>query len=121
MAKNKKIKYVPSRVRNNKERKISEVTGEAIIFSDGSRITFDHEQDCCEDNYADFQQLDDLAYGYTFIGEMTFKSHNSGFLFGDSRRQFFVPCYSSQNGYYTSDLSIYYNGVCQLNIDCEIV
>ena len=46
--------------------KITKIDDEQILFSDGSRITFDHEQDCCEYNYADFQQLDDLARSYKF-------------------------------------------------------
>ena len=41
--------------------KIKEVNTNYILFDNGSRITFDHEQDCCETNYADFEQLEDLA------------------------------------------------------------
>lgn len=40
--------------------KIKEVNTNYILFDNGSRITFDHEQDCCETNYADFEQLEDL-------------------------------------------------------------
>jgi hypothetical protein len=32
---------------------------------------------------------------------------------------FFVPCYSSQNGYYSSDIDVYLNGVLQCSLDCE--
>ena len=89
--------------------KITNVTNEAIEFSDGSRITFDHEQDCCEWNYADFEQLDDLARAYNFQLPLRFEAtEGSGFNFGDSRRMFFVPCYSEQNGYYTDEIDIYY-------------
>lgn len=89
--------------------KITNITGEAIEFSDGSRITFDHEQDCCECNYADFEQLDDLARAYNFQLPLRFEAiQGSGFRFGDSRRMFFVPCYSEQNGYYTDEIDIYY-------------
>ena len=116
----RKIKYVPSHLRRGDSRKIAEVTEEAIIFTDGSRITYDHDNDCCEWNYADFKQLDDVARGYTFEGDMVFESVEcAGFKFGDSRRQFFVPCYSVQNGYYSSDIDIYYNGVQKLNFLCE--
>jgi len=95
---------------SNKIRKISEITDEAIIFSDHSSITFDHDQDCCENNYAAFDALDDLARNYTFRGEIRFEAvDESGFRFGDARRMFFVPCYSSQNGYYSSDIQIYFN------------
>ena len=95
---------------NQKIRKISEITDEAIIFSDHSSITFDHDQDCCENNYAAFDALDDLARNYTFRGKIRFEAvDESGFRFGDARRMFFVPCYSSQNGYYSSDIQIYFN------------
>ena len=89
--------------------KITNITDEAIEFSDGSRITFDHSQDCCEWNWADFSQLDDLARAYNFQLPLRFEAvQNSGFRFGDSRRMFFVPCYSDQNGYYTDEIDIYY-------------
>lgn len=94
-----------------KKIRITEITDMAITFSDGSRITFDHEQDCCEWNYADFEQLDDLARSYEFHLPLLFESvPGSGFRFGDSHRQFFVPCYSDQNGYYTDWIDIYYTG-----------
>ena len=88
---------------------ITEINNEEILFSDGTRITFDHEQDCCENNYADFEQLDDLARNYNFQKPLVFESVNEyGFRFGDSRRMFFVPCYSEQNGYYSDKIDIYY-------------
>ena len=104
------------------KRKIYEVTDEYVVFSDGSIITFNHDQDCCEDNYADFNQLDDLARSYTFCGKMLFEAvENSGFKFGDSRRMFFVPCYSEQNGYYTDEIDIYYNRELVLSFSAKFV
>lgn len=46
--------------------RIKKITEEAIIFDNGNTIAYDHEQDCCEMNYADFDQLDDLARNYDF-------------------------------------------------------
>ena len=104
------------------KRRINKITNESILFSDGSMITFDHDQECCEYNYADFNQLDDLARNYTFRGKMFFEAvENSGFKFGDSRRMFFVPCYSDQNGYYTNEIDIYYNGEQVLSFSAEFV
>lgn len=94
----------------NLKRKIDSVSYTSIIFDDGTEITYTHEQDCCEHNYADFEQLDDLARGYTFKGKLLFESCEGGFRFGDSRRMFFVPCYSEQNGYYTYEVDILVNG-----------
>ena len=94
---------------------ISEITDEAITFSNGQKITFDHEQDCCEWNYADFGSLDDIAKNYQFKGKLQFEAVDCGFRFGDSRAMFFVPCYSEQNGYYTNAVDIYLDGKCVCN------
>lgn len=91
--------------------KISEITDEHIRFSDGSMITFDHCADCCEWNYADFEQLDDLARNALFdTANLAFRAvDGSGFCFGNKDgRMYFVPCYSSQNGWYSLDIQIYY-------------
>ena len=39
--------------------KIIQVTDEAIVFSNGNKITYDHVQECCEYNFADFNSLED--------------------------------------------------------------
>ena len=44
----------------------------------------------------------------------------AGFRFGDNQAMFFVPCYSEQNGYYSSDVDIYYNGNAVLNVEAEM-
>lgn len=91
-----------------RELKIVEVNDEHILFDNGYEIVYDHEQDCCEDNYADFKQIEDIAFDYTFKGKLRFeKVEQAGFRFGDSRRMFFIPCYSDQNGYYTTEVEIY--------------
>lgn len=63
--------------------KIKEVNTNYILFDNGSRITFDHEQDCCETNYADFEQLEDLALEYKFENDLIFEVvPENGFRFG---------------------------------------
>ena len=105
---------------------ITDVNDDGITFSDGSCIEFDHDQDCCEYNYADFRQLDDLARVYKFKHPILFEAvEDSGFRFGDSRSMFFVPCYSYQNGYYSSNVDIYYTTpdrgkVKVLNVGAEL-
>lgn len=91
--------------------KIVSVTDEKILFDNGNSITFDHEQDCCEWNYADFEQLDDVARATEFDPNLDFIPQGDvGFLFGNvPDKMFFVPCYSCQNGYYSNELDIYYN------------
>lgn len=101
--------------------KIKEVNTNYILFDNGSRITFDHEQDCCETNYADFEQLEDLALEYEFENDLIFEVvPENGFRFGSKGTpMFFVPCYSDQNGYYSSDIDIFYDGRHVFNVDCE--
>lgn len=95
---------------------IKEVTDNAIVFDNGSEITFDHDKDCCEYNFADFSQLEPLALSYDFEEVLRFEAvDKQGFRFGDSKMMFFVPCYSEQNGYYSSDIEIWYNGCVDLN------
>ena len=99
--------------------KITSITDDFIEFDDGRRITYDHAQDCCEWNYADFNQLDDLARDYDYDHNLQFEGCEYGFRFGDNGRMFFVPCYSSQNGYYTTAVDIYFDGKCVLNTEGE--
>ena len=103
--------------------KIINTEDNLIEFSDGTIITCDHDQDCCEYNYADCGQIDDLARGYDFnTSKLVFEVvEGSGFRFGDRpERMFFVPCYSDQNGYYSDEIDIYLNGTHQANFCCEM-
>ena len=105
-----------------KERTIDSIDDEGILFSDGSTITYEDIYCDFGNNYADFSQLDDLARNYTFKGTMFFDFvDNYGFSFGDSRRMFFVPCYSDQNGHYSNEIDIYYNSVCVLHFSAELL
>lgn len=90
---------------------ISKITADEIRFNNGSSISCSHEQECCECNYADFPYLRDegLEWRVPFDEDLIFEPvHGYGFRFGNPGKMFFVPCYSEQNGYYTSDLTIIY-------------
>lgn len=100
--------------------KIIEVTQDYIAFDNGKKITYDHTPDCCERNYADFEQIDDEARQYDYDENLIFEKAESGFRFGDERRMFFVPCYSVQNGYYSSSVDIFYDGECVLTADGDV-
>ena len=69
---------------------------------------------------AEFEEIDDLAKNFEFSGNLIFEAvPGSGFRFGNNpQNMVFVPCYSEQNGYYSSDVDIYYNDKKVLNIDC---
>lgn len=80
-----------------------------IVFDNGNVLYDYHEQDCCEHNYADWEQLEKHALNYNF-DEETFKiiPNDYGFRFGDKNRTFFIPCYSEQDGYYSDEVTISY-------------
>lgn len=102
--------------------KIKTVTDEAIIFDNGNTITYDHEQNCCEWNYADFSILNPnvVNYDYDFNENLEFKAvSGQGFVFGEEGHWIFIPCYSEQNGYYSDDVDIYYNKELVLYTICE--
>lgn len=119
--KTKSLKEYNKRSKFNEQIKITSITEDAIIFNDGSEITFDHEQDCCEKNYADFSQLEDLAKETTFTWDLNFEICNGGFRFGNLGKMFFIPCYSEQNGYYTKNINIYYNNCKMISFDADVV
>lgn len=101
--------------------KIKEVDSDHILFDNGSKITFEHEPDCCESNYADFEQIEDFALECEFENDLIFEEvPENGFRFGSKGTpMFFIPCYSDQNGYYSSDVDIFYNEEHVFNVRCE--
>ncbi len=101
--------------------KILEVTDLRITFDNGSEITFDHVQDFCEYNYAAFKQIEERALEIEFDENLIFEETDGyGFRFGSKETEmFFIPCYSEQNGYYSSDIDIFYNNKKVLNLECE--
>ena len=95
--------------------KIKKITKYEVEFDDGSIIDYDHCQDCCEYNYADFTALEDTGIeDINFKLPLIFEETEDGFRFGNPNNMFFVPCYSIQNGYYAFDVDIYYKGDCVL-------
>ena len=93
-----------------------------LEFDTGDRISHHHYQDCCECNYADYSQVDDIALGTEFdLDNLVFERAEGGFRFGNENRMFFVPCYSEQNGSYSNDLDIYFNNDLVLgDVICEL-
>lgn len=80
-----------------------------VVFDNGSYLYDYHDQECCEDNYAGWSQLEESALNHDF-DEETFEiiPNDYGFRFGDKSRTFYVPCYSEQNGCYSDDVNIMY-------------
>jgi len=101
--------------------KIKEIKEDGIVFDNGYRLTDYHEQECCENVYADFEMLKDynvstvtgknidikdidfeesLTYLVRGIKETVFN------MISKIGEKFFVPCYNSQNGYYSGNLEL---------------
>lgn len=92
---------------------IQAIEEEGILFSDGTRLFTDHEQDCCEQVYADWKYLmpSDVEGLKEITGLEVFVVENAGIRLSFSHpntlsHPIFVPCYNIQNGYYSSDLSL---------------
>lgn len=101
--------------------KITKITDESIEFNDGTIITYDHDQDCCETNYADFPQLQDTGIEQEeFTAPLQFEKCDDGFRFGNAGKMYFVPCYSYQNGYYSCEVDILVNGKVVLETEGEL-
>lgn len=103
--------------------KIKSWNDEYIFFTDGSTISYQHEPDCCEYNWADFSILDVFYQQEEFVNFDIIPVEEYGFLlslelekiasFGDKwyydytpTKKIFIPCYSDQNGYYSTQLTI---------------
>lgn len=102
--------------------KIIQIAEDLIKFDDGTEITCSHCAQCCEHNYADCEQIDDIARNTNFDTsklEIEF-IEGSGFRFGNKpSRMFFIPCYSRQNGYYSCQIDIYINNTFIGEMECE--
>lgn len=91
--------------------KIKNVTEDAIEFDNGDIITSEHYPTCCEYNYADFKQVDNIALetDFEYPIQIECDENNGGFRFGNKpNKMFYIPCYSEQNGYYSCDIDIHY-------------
>lgn len=101
--------------------KIVKIEEEKIKFDNGYELQYYHEQCCCEHVYADFSVLETYNLSVKTgkiidIKEIDFEEHleylvqgikGQGFnIISKIGEKFFVPCYNSQNGYYSSDLEL---------------
>lgn len=101
--------------------KIKEIKEGKIIFDNGYRLEYYHDQDCCEYVYADFDILEtynvSIKTGKNIkIKEIDFSEKLSELIEGIEGmgfniiskigEKFFVPCYNEQNGYYSNELEL---------------
>ena len=95
--------------------KVTSVTGDYIVFDDGTILSSDHQQSCCEHHYLDFS---DLTLN-DFEG-LEFDLTNDNFFervegYGIRLRPLnghpiAIPGYGSNNGYYSSNLTLELSG-----------
>lgn len=89
---------------------------DTVVFDDGTVVAYEHDQECCEVNWADFSVLGiashfrDLVFSSLHIDPIDGAGFNMVPLDGDgipiSGATVFIPCYSDQNGYYSDDITI---------------
>lgn len=105
--------------------KIKEVCEDYIEFDNGNIISVRDSSQIYSyaDNYADFNQLEELAFDVDFNENLTFEKCEYGFRFGNTPvNMFFIPCYSKQNGYYSSKIDVEYcDKVVISQVECDIL
>lgn len=87
------------------------VNRDGIVFSNGSQLYSQHEQDCCEDHWLDFSQIkiEDFDKLLFDLSSDNFFSKIDGYgielnpVNGWSVK---IPGYGSNNGYYSSELTL---------------
>jgi hypothetical protein len=91
--------------------KIAKITNEGIFFSNGTAIQDIHEKECGEQVYADWNYLKEESLDrFENIEKITFiVVPNAGIRLNfyvdyHTKHSAFVPCYNSQNGYYSNEL-----------------
>lgn len=77
----------------------------SLVFSDGSKLVDDHSQDCCENVYADWNAAFADNQPLEPFSTLTIRGLPG---IGIRINDVFVPCYNSQNGYYSSNLMLYF-------------
>ena len=101
--------------------KIIEINDESLKFDNGTYMYSEHYQNCCESHWADFSvmngyNLNSVTGKQIDIKNVDFAENiedyiqlvpDMGFnLIARDGSKYFVPCYASNNGYYSSDLTL---------------
>jgi hypothetical protein len=100
---------------------------ENLLFDDGSELYSEHDQDCCESHYLSFDDLtlsDFDGLDFDLDGKFFEEVPDFGIrLISLDGRVIPIPGYGSNNGYYSSNLSLILargNYIKEFNIsDCQ--
>ena len=91
--------------------KVVKVNKESIFFNNGIELSSDHDQDCCEMHWLSFEDLsieDFNGLDFDLSGNNFFnRIEDYGIeLIPNKGYAVKIPGYGSNNGYYSSDLSL---------------
>ena len=91
--------------------KVARIENDVLIFEDGTKLYSNHEQDCCENHYLDFSNLD-----ISDFDDLEFNLTNDSFfkrikeygieLIPIKGHSVKIAGYGSNNGYYSSDIDL---------------
>ena len=84
--------------------RIVEVDENLLVFSNGYKITAFHDQDCCEEVWAEFDnsEIEASIKNKVLYSEIEIKILDQGFLVNGM----LVSTYNQQNGHYAGDLDL---------------
>lgn len=91
--------------------KIKEIKNDIIYFENGYELYSDHDQDCCESHYLDFEHIDESDYkDLEFdLSKDDFFTRIPGYGIQLNALNNFplrIPGYGSNNGYYSDNLTL---------------
>lgn len=92
--------------------KVVKITTDEIIFDNGFSISWDHDQDCCESHYLDFESInlsDFKGLNFNLSNNNKFFEKVEGYgirLLPVNGHPVSIPGYGKNNGYYSSDLKV---------------
>ena len=97
------------------------IDADYLTFSDGTRISSEHDQDCCESHYLSFSDLkvDDFeGLFFDFSGDFFERVEDYGIrLIPIEGHPISIPGYADNNGYYSSNLTLVVEGPFAKNYD----
>ena len=83
---------------------------DGAVTINGIVLSYHHDSDCCEHVYADFPYIKEQIVEISGINVETLEIKavpKMGILLSfDDKYKYFIPCFNSQNGYYSSNLKL---------------
>lgn len=106
--------------------KIVSINTTEILFDNGKKLTSEHDQDCCELVFADFENMqvmgereknyvnaDELDFFENILDSVVPIEDLGFYLVTKQGICLLVSCYNIQNGYYSDELILRYGDECK--------